>query len=1022
MIETLNFQTRARTLDHLGREQIADVPTAITELWKNSYDAYAARVNLSLYDASNDAKAVVAICDDGHGMSYEEFVSKWLVVGTETKLFGSGTPEEDKFGQKTRPKQGQKGIGRLSSAHLGPLLLLISKRKSNDFVIALIDWRIFENPYLILSDIKIPVTTIKNKDEIFAQIPSLFEKLLENVWGVQGLKISEEDRSRTDRVSSAWKIYDKSKKDEFNERKAKNPDLENWGTPSEVIADTIISSQFTERHLEAWPVWTEGASHGTVMLVSEVNPDFLAYLPEGAFTGTEKYIKGRFFQTLTAFVDPFHDDLSGTILSSETNGDIPDLKYEFDVVLGKKRESIIGTKLPFDRQRTNEMEHVLFGSIEENGDFRGCVKSFGKWRKKNYDYVIPKPINLKMPLGANGKLGRCDIYISTFEMEIGSSEHDANEHGTLKQLASQYSAFMIFRDGLRVLPYGREESDLFEIETRRSLNAGRYFWNKRRMFGRLALSRSENPNLRDKAGREGFIDNATAKTLKNIVMNILTQSASEYFGRESDGRKSDLPDIKQKNAEEKAAAKASKDADRVRKKRTNEFNSNVDKANRDLPSVIEDFRTRFSRIEIELPEDIEKANALLDIAREKIGELQVRGPRPKKLTRKGENNLESYNVVYSMAEKLIGDFVTRLDLDVKRIEPKQAWEILAGQIKRGSTSINKSLTSFEGKINELIDGEKFRIQELVNDRSTKLKTESVAILKLVKEEREMLSIASKKVENWRREFDDENSDFFGGYIFALESLKESIDLQNIAILGADENHALRAEVERLHELAQLGIAVEILGHELQSYDNMIGSGLNALPSETHSSRAFQSIETGYEGLTKQLNFLAPLKLSGRRSIKNISGKDIFEYLTEFFEELLGRRDILLSATDKFLTMSVFDQPARLFPVFINLVNNSQYWVFHSEAQNKQIVLDVIDGKVVVSDNGNGIDSVDQSKLFQLFFTRKGAKGRGVGLYLCRANLRAGGHDIEYISDSSDMPLSGANFAIQFSNVEFGGSK
>lgn len=34
MVISAAFQTRARTIDHLGREQIADCPTAISELWK----------------------------------------------------------------------------------------------------------------------------------------------------------------------------------------------------------------------------------------------------------------------------------------------------------------------------------------------------------------------------------------------------------------------------------------------------------------------------------------------------------------------------------------------------------------------------------------------------------------------------------------------------------------------------------------------------------------------------------------------------------------------------------------------------------------------------------------------------------------------------------------------------------------------------------------------------------------------------------------------------------------------------
>src|SRR5690554_4213134 len=149
MIETLAFRTQARTIDHLGREQIADCPTAISELWKNAYDAYARSVSLHIFD---ELEPVAAIFDDGHGMSYDEFVSRWLVVGTESKYQQTSNNDMDRDGLPVRTKQGQKGIGRLSSANLGPLLLLISKRRDEDFVVAIIDWRIFENPFLTLSD------------------------------------------------------------------------------------------------------------------------------------------------------------------------------------------------------------------------------------------------------------------------------------------------------------------------------------------------------------------------------------------------------------------------------------------------------------------------------------------------------------------------------------------------------------------------------------------------------------------------------------------------------------------------------------------------------------------------------------------------------------------------------------------------------------------------------------------------------------------------------------------------------
>src|SRR4051812_7622209 len=134
MIRTLAFQTKARTVDHLGREQIADTPTAISELWKNSFDAYARNVALNIFDGY---EPVAVIDDDGHGMNREEFVSRWLVVGTESKATGGPTPLDDRNGLHRRPRQGQKGIGRLSCANLGPVLLLVSKRKNQNFIAAL---------------------------------------------------------------------------------------------------------------------------------------------------------------------------------------------------------------------------------------------------------------------------------------------------------------------------------------------------------------------------------------------------------------------------------------------------------------------------------------------------------------------------------------------------------------------------------------------------------------------------------------------------------------------------------------------------------------------------------------------------------------------------------------------------------------------------------------------------------------------------------------------------------------------
>lgn len=78
------------------------------------------------------------------------------------------------------------------------------------------------------------------------------------------------------------------------------------------------------------------------------------------------------------------------------------------------------------------------------------------------------------------------------------------------------------------------------------------------------------------------------------------------------------------------------------------------------------------------------------------------------------------------------------------------------------------------------------------------------------------------------------------------------------------------------------------------------------------------------------------------------------------------------------------------------------------------MLDYKHGEMIVADSGKGVDPDDVDHLFEIFFTRRSA-GRGVGLYLCRANLAASGHAIRY--ETGGPSLSGANFCIAIQGVE-----
>ena len=89
-IET--FKSRARVIDLLGRQQIADAPTATGELFKNALDAGASHVQVNYVDPQNSQGiGFLRISDNGLGMRLQEdVVGKWLVLGSlfRALLFG----------------------------------------------------------------------------------------------------------------------------------------------------------------------------------------------------------------------------------------------------------------------------------------------------------------------------------------------------------------------------------------------------------------------------------------------------------------------------------------------------------------------------------------------------------------------------------------------------------------------------------------------------------------------------------------------------------------------------------------------------------------------------------------------------------------------------------------------------------------------------------------------------------------------------------------------------------------------
>src|SRR5580700_1479232 len=84
------IRTRARAVDMLGRQQIAAIQNALSELFKNAHDAYATHACADYFeDSGPGGEGFIVVRDDGVGMTRRDFEDKWLVLGTESKTGAS---------------------------------------------------------------------------------------------------------------------------------------------------------------------------------------------------------------------------------------------------------------------------------------------------------------------------------------------------------------------------------------------------------------------------------------------------------------------------------------------------------------------------------------------------------------------------------------------------------------------------------------------------------------------------------------------------------------------------------------------------------------------------------------------------------------------------------------------------------------------------------------------------------------------------------------------------------------------
>ena len=258
----------------------------------------------------------------------------------------------------------------------------------------------------------------------------------------------------------------------------------------------------------------------------------------------------------------------------------------------------------------------------------------------------------------------------------------------------------------------------------------------------------------------------------------------------------------------------------------------------------------------------------------------------------------------------------------------------------------------------------------------------------------------------------------------LDNKKISEMLNKLESSYSTEKESWEQRFSITEDLAGVGLSVETSSHDLMATISKVNTNHYELIRYLQRNidinkdvliEELTNIQEAIEFIKKQLSDMQLLFRSSKQRRKNILVISDFEKVNKLFDRVLRKNNIYVNISVYSPDLIAFATDSMLLQVFLNLFDNSVYWLQNSFIPNKEIKI-LFDGKtkkVIFADNGPGINEKIIPYIFEPFFSGKGDAGRGLGLYIARQLLKRCGYSIE-VAKQTEKILAGANFIIDFS--------
>ena len=907
-------------------------------------------------------------------MTRDEFLERWLTIAAaKGTRRGTGHLPRPAPGQPSRPVLGEKGIGRLAIATISPQVLILTRARRDgelsDLTAAFLNWRIFECAGLNLQDIRIPIRTFPG-----GQLPD-----------------GEDIADMVDAFRSS------------NARLREHVDVGDWEPIEEALSQFTINPRQIDSSLGE-PSLT-GSGHGTHFCLLPAS-ERLPYDIDGDPDSNDA---SPLEKALLGFTTPFLDQQETPVIQTAFRDHRAD----------GTRDDPIGEQEFFTRSEYENADHKISGRFDEHGQFAGSISVYG-------EAVDGHVINWR---GGKGRPTACGPFSIRFAAIEGVARHSTlPDHTRMIEKTRRIGGLYIYRDGVRIQPYGNTDYDWLEIELRRTKKASYYYFSYRQMFGFVEIDSTNNGRLHEKAGREGFQENRAYRQLRSILKSFLVQIAADFFRTEGAHGERFANRKRELNEEERHRRARKKMATAKRTKLRRDLTTFFEKTEKENPVEI------IMRLGLDAEANVKEASRGPDAGTAALKILQIERDATRKLV-----ELESR---YRVPKPRIG--MSRV-LQKEWRDYQEAFEGIQNGIRDIRDSIHGVVTDEVASAGVDVNA-RDRLESALDDAARRARRQAREGRKAVEEAVAETSSGAREVARQRvadvedairtvltefsridsADLDDANlattrSALEGRIQAALEDASKTLDslqsqLIEIDITGRSSlvdqlaaveqsNVTLQEEARADLQLAQLGMAIEIISHEFSAAIRSVRSGLRSLKAWADVNEElmslYQSIRGSFDHLDGYLTLFTPLQRRLYRKAVDIRGWEIHEFLTNLFGQRLARHKIELVRTDAFAEAAVRGYPSSFYPVFVNLVDNAIYWLSgQNEHIERRIELDVAGNVFRVSDSGPGIHARDREDIFEIGFTRKPG-GRGMGLHISRQTLREAGYDLTLADRTAD---------------------